>query len=44
MCTVLMNIDRKYRAISDEDIFKHSCIESIWTAHSVDNMSPNEPI
>jgi len=40
---LLININKKYRCISDDDIFKHSCIESISTVHSVDNMSPNEP-
>jgi hypothetical protein len=41
---LLKNINRKYICISDDDIFKHSCIESISSSHSVDSMSPNEPI
>ena len=41
---LLMNISRKYRCISDDDIFKHSCIECISTTDSVDDMSLNEPI
>jgi hypothetical protein len=39
---LLINTDRKHKFISDDNNFKHSCIESISMAHSVDSMSLNK--